>query len=48
MLSQLNHSNIIKFLETYEDERYIYTFMEYIDDAVGLDEFINFKLRERT
>jgi serine/threonine protein kinase len=36
---------VIKFHETYEDDQYIYIFMEYMDNAVGLDQLISEKIK---
>jgi len=31
ILTKLDHPNIVKYYETYVDEKYIYLVMEYID-----------------
>jgi len=37
ILNTLDHPNIVKYFETYDDKRYIYLVMEYIDGEQLLD-----------
>ena len=37
ILTKLDHPNIVKYYETYTDEKYIYLVMEYIDGGELLD-----------
>ena len=36
VLSVLDHPNIVKYVESYEDKRYMYIVMEYVEDATDL------------
>ena len=36
----LDHPNIVKYVESYEDERYMYIVMEYIKNATELTDVI--------
>jgi len=37
ILTKLDHPNIVKYYETYVDEKYIYLVMEYIDGGELFD-----------
>jgi len=37
ILTNLDHPNIVKYYETYVDEKYIYLVMEYIDGGELFD-----------
>ena len=37
ILTKLDHPNIVKYYETYTDEKYIYLVMEYIDGGELLE-----------
>ena len=36
LLAKMEHKHVVKFHESYEDDRYIYIFMEYMENNVGL------------
>ena len=36
VLALLDHPNIVKHIESYEDNRYMYIVMEYVEDAIDL------------
>ena len=36
----LDHANIVKYVESYEDSRYMYIVMELLQDAVELQEVV--------
>lgn len=40
ILSMLDHANIVKYVESYEDSRYMYIVMELLQDAVELQEVV--------
>ena len=40
ILAMLDHPNIVKYVESYEDNRYMYIVMEYLDEATELFEVI--------
>ena len=40
ILAMLDHPNIVKYVESYEDERYMYIVMEYIKNATELTDVI--------
>ena len=41
-----DHPNIVKYVESYEDNRYMYIVMEYVEDAIDLYKLINNRLDE--
>ena len=36
ILAMLDHPNIVKYVESYEDNRYMYIVMEYLEEATEL------------
>ena len=40
MLSSLDHENIVNYVESYEDNRYLYIVMEYVEEATDLEHVI--------
>ena len=40
VLSVLDHPNIVKYVESYEDKRYMYIVMEYVEDATDLEHLL--------
>ena len=40
VLSSLDHENIVNYVESYEDNRYLYIVMEYIEEATDLEHVI--------
>ena len=45
LLSQLKHPNIIKFYDTFEDEKYIYLIIEYMNNG-SLNDFLKYFSKE--
>ena len=41
ILALLDHPNIIKYYESYEDNRYLYIVMELIEEATELQDVID-------
>ena len=37
VLSSLDHENIVNYVESYEDNRYLYIVMEYVEEATDLE-----------
>lgn len=33
ILSEMDHPNIVKYIESYEDDKYLYIVMEYVEGA---------------
>ena len=46
ILSILDHPNIVKYVESYEDKRYMYIVMEYVEDATDLEHVIKNRVAE--
>jgi len=41
ILAILDHPNIVKYVESYEDDRYMYIVMEYVERATELAEIVD-------
>jgi serine/threonine protein kinase len=48
ILSSLDHPNVVNYIESYEDTRYLYIIMENVEGALELKSFINKLEGERT
>ena len=46
VLSVLDHPNIVKYVESYEDKRYMYIVMEYVENATDLEHLVKNLLHE--
>ena len=46
ILAMLDHSNIVKYIESYEDSTNLFIVMEYLEDAIELQKIINTKQTE--
>lgn len=46
ILAMLDHSNIVKYIESYEDDTNLFIVMEYLEDATELQKLINQKQEE--
>ena len=40
VLSMLDHPNVINYVESFEDQRYMYIVMEYVENATDLQDII--------
>ena len=41
ILAMLDHSNIVKYIESYEDDTNLFIVMEYLEEATELQKLIN-------
>ena len=46
ILAVLDHPNIVNYVESYEDKRYMYIVMEYVEDATDLEHLLKNLLNE--
>ena len=46
ILASLDHENIVNYVESYEDTRYMYIVMEYVEDAIDLEHLISNRVNE--
>ena len=47
IMTRFDHDHVIKHIESYEDERYVFMIMEALLDSVELNDVIKNKIRER-
>ena len=46
IMSQMSHDHIIRHIESYEDDKYVFMIMEALTDACELEDVISQRLRE--
>ena len=46
ILAMLDHPNIVKYIESYEDEHNLFIVMEYLEEATELQKIIDGKIEQ--